>query len=155
MAHVLIVDDDEIIAELATQALLSQGFACGWINNGEEALELVRWKRPDLMLLDQDMPGMSGGQVLRTLRSDPALVDLPVVMFTAITGTRDEDLARYNGAQGYVRKPFDPDKLLLSVRLVLSGGSRSPAKPGLAEAVAQSSRFSRLEPEMLDARVRY
>ena len=68
MAFILIVDDDEIVAQLATDILMDAGHTCGWVGDGESALDLLRWRRPDLLLLDQDMPGITGAQVLRSLR---------------------------------------------------------------------------------------
>lgn len=120
MAHILIVDDDEIVAELATDTLINAGHACGWVTSGEEALKLLKWRRPDLMLLDQDMPGMSGNAVLRELRTSDKLYDLPVIMFTALNGTKDEEQAIYAGAQDYIRKPFEPKSLLFKVKQLLT-----------------------------------
>ena len=126
MAHILIADDDEIIAELASQALIEAGHACGWVTDGFQALKLLEWRRPDLLLLDQDMPGMKGSQLLRELRNSPSYYDLPIIMFTAITGKEDEEQALFNGAQDYVRKPFDPDRLVLTVSSVLRARSERP-----------------------------
>src|SRR6056297_3172341 len=108
MAHILIADDDELIAELASEVLIDCGHACGWVTNGEEAWKLLQRKRPDVLLLDQDMPGISGVSLLRKIRQSPALYDLPVIMFTAMSGAQDESQAMYAGAQDFVRKPFDP-----------------------------------------------
>lgn len=144
MAHILIVDDDEIIAETASEILIARGHACGWVTSGERAVELMRFKRPDLMLLDQDMPGMSGAQVLRTLRASTRNYDLPVIMFTAVTGARDEEAARYNGAQDYIRKPFDPRFLDLKVRQVLDARAEGPKHRDLRDHLAASNGISRV-----------
>ena len=139
MAYVLIADDDEIIAELATNVLIEAGHACGWVTDGEKALELLQWRRPDLMLLDQDMPGLSGATVLRTLRNSPKLYDLPVIMFTAMTGADDEEQARYQGAQDYIRKPFDSKFLKWRVNQVLRARSDRPKHTELKELMRQSA----------------
>lgn len=139
MAHILIVDDDELIAELAAEILITGGHACGWVTSGQKALELLNWKRPDLLLLDQDMPGMSGTQVLRQVRSSATLYDLPVIMFTAISGADDEEQARYNGAQDYIRKPFDKKFMLLKIRQVLAARAEGPKHRDLREFLAQSN----------------
>ncbi len=120
MAYILIADDDELIAELASQVLIDAGHACGWVTSGEEALDLLKYRRPDVMLLDQDMPGMTGVTLLRQLRQSPQYYDLPVLMFTAMTGAEDEAQAMYAGAQDFVRKPFDPRGLTSRVHRVLS-----------------------------------
>ncbi|QYJ06537.1 response regulator [Qipengyuania flava] len=139
MAHVLIVDDDEIVAEIAAGALIDAGHACGWVTSGEEALSLLKWRRPDLLLLDQDMPGMTGGQVLRALRSSERNYDLPVIMFTGITGAEDEAAALYNGAQDYLRKPFDPKFLLHKVKLVLAARAERPQHRDLRDVLRDNS----------------
>lgn len=135
MAHILIVDDDEIIAELASEILIGEGHACGWVTSGEEMLALLHVRRPDLVLLDNDMPGMTGPQVLRQLRSSPRDYDLPVIMFTAITGAQDEETALYNGAQDYIRKPFDPRALLHKVNLLLRSRAERPRHRDLNEVL--------------------
>jgi len=139
MAHILIVDDDELIAEMASEILITKGHACGWVTSGEEAMKLLRWRRPDLMLLDQDMPGMSGAQVLREVRSSKQFYDLPVIMFTAMTGAGDEEQARYNGAQDYIRKPFDPKFMLLKVKQVLAARAEGPKHMELEKILARSN----------------
>lgn len=139
LAHILIVDDDEIIAELASQILMDAGHACGWVTDGEKALELLRWRRPDLLLLDQDMPGLTGSQVLRSLRSSAENYDLPVIMFTGISGAEDESAAYYNGAQAYIRKPFDGMFLLHEVNLVLKSRSQRPQHRSLVDHLEQAA----------------
>lgn len=139
MAHILIVDDDEIIAELAANILIEAGHACGWVTDGDKALQLLKWRRPDLLLLDQDMPGLSGRQVLREVRQSPRNYDLPVVMFTAIHGAQDEAAAMYGGAQAYVRKPFDRRFLLHTVKLVLHSREGRPAHRELREVMEYNS----------------
>ncbi|MGB3806032.1 MAG: response regulator [Erythrobacter sp.] len=120
MAHILIADDDDLVAELASQILIDAGHACGWVTSGEAAFDLLKRKRPDVLLLDQDMPGMSGFSLLRQLRQSPVFYDLPVVMFTVMRGAEDESQAIYAGAQDFVRKPLDPGVLLHKVGLVLA-----------------------------------
>lgn len=76
-------------------------------------------RRPDVLLLDQDMPGMSGVTLLRKLRSSDMFYDLPVIMFTAMRGEADENRAIYAGAVDYIRKPFRQKRLLDCVDRVL------------------------------------
>ena len=135
MAHILIVDDDEIVAELATEVLLDAGYACGWVTDAEQADQLLAWRRPDLILLDQNMPGQNGSSLLRKWRSSPMFYDLPVLMFTAVSGAEDESRAYHNGAQGYLRKPVDPKFLLLKVRQTLAARSHLPRHRELGETM--------------------
>lgn len=135
----MIADDDELVAELASQVLISAGHACGWVTDGKKAMELLEWRRPDLLLLDQNMPVLSGSSVLRKLRTSPQLYDLPVIMFTAVTGAEDEQQAFYHGAQDYIRKPFDEKMLLWRVNQILKTRKERPKHMTLQEAMERSS----------------
>ncbi|MHA7818773.1 MAG: response regulator [Erythrobacter sp.] len=139
MAFILIADDDELVAELATQVLIDAGHACGWVTSGEEAWALLQRKRPDVLLLDQDMPGISGVSLLRRLRQSENFYDLPVIMFTAMSGEQDESQAIYAGAQDYIRKPFDPKGLTGRVQRVLSRREERPQHTDLKTYLAQSA----------------
>ena len=125
MARIIIADDDEIIGEIARDALLANGHGAGLVTDGAEALRVVKARRPDLLILDCNMPGLSGVLVLRELRSTPALCDLPVMMLTGRRSAQDVDLAMFAGADAYVKKPFDPDELVFKVEELLAGLKRS------------------------------
>ena len=154
MAHILRVDDDEIVAELASSALLEAGHICGWVGSGRKALDLLRWRRPDILLLDQDMPEMTGAQVLRELRTSEKHYDLPVIMFTGITGEADEKAARFNGAQAYVRKPFSSSYLLEQVERLLATRAARPQHLALEQYLAQSAGRWRDAPERAQTTLR-
>ncbi len=139
MAHILIADDDELIAEMATQILMDAGHACGWVSSGEEAWALLSWRRPDLLLLDQNMPGMTGVSLLRKVRQSPDHYDLPVIMLTAVRGEQDEANAIYAGANEYIRKPFDPARLIALIQRVLSALADRERHLDLKTYLAQSS----------------
>lgn len=118
MARILIADDDELIAEIASEVLIDAGFACGWVTTAAAAWTCIQKKRPDLLLLDQSMPGESGMSLLRRLRQSSTFYDLPVIMFTAMNGEQDQLQAIYAGAQDFVSKPFDPAQLVARVRRI-------------------------------------
>jgi len=139
MARILIADDDELIAELAAEVLIDFGHACGWVTSAEAAFELAHKRRPDILLLDQDLPGMSGITLLRKFRGSPLFYDLPVIMFTAMSGAQDEAQAIYAGAQDYVRKPFDPAALTSRVARVLA---RTQGRPQHVDLKAKMMRGS-------------
>ncbi|RZL19486.1 MAG: response regulator [Sphingomonas sp.] len=119
MARIIIADDDEIIGEIACDALRARGHGAGLVADGIEALRVVKARRPDLLILDCNMPGMSGVLVLRELRNTPSLYDLPVMMLTGRRSVQDENLAMFAGADAYVKKPFDPDELVVAVEELL------------------------------------
>jgi DNA-binding response OmpR family regulator len=135
MARILIADDDELIAELASEVLIDAGHACGWVTSAEAAWPCLRRKRPDLLLLDQGLPGESGLTLLRRMRQSAQLYDLPVIMFTAINGEADEAQAIYAGAQDFIRKPLDPDLLVRRVERMLRLRSNRPRHVDLRTAL--------------------
>jgi len=139
MARILIADDDELIAELASQALIDAGHACGWVTSAEKAWDVIGQRRPDVLLLDQDMPGMTGVTLLRKMRGSAQYYDLPVIMFTAMSGAQDETQAIYAGAQDFVRKPFDPRSLTSRVQRVLAKRANQPRHTDLKTYLARSS----------------
>ncbi len=112
MARIIIADDDEISGGIACDALVAHGHGAGLVVDGTEAMRVVKAKRPDLLVLDCNMPGLSGLLVLRELRNTPALCDLPVMMLTGRRGAQDEELAMFEGADEYMKKPFDPEEFV-------------------------------------------
>ena len=139
MAMIIIVDDDELIARLASDILVEASHACGWVTGVEQARALLKWRRPDMLLLDHDMPGVTGGEFLRELRGSAYHYDLPVIMFTRMNGIADEEAARYNGAQDYVRKPFRPEDLTYKVQRLLDARAEREKHRALEEELRRSS----------------
>lgn len=125
MARIIYAEDDELIGKLVQATLIDAGHAVGVVDNGRTALEVVQQRRPDLLILDISLPEMSGSHVLDAVRRDPALYDLPVLMLTGRRGQTDEDIALKAGATEYLRKPFDPDMLVVTVSALLAKARRS------------------------------
>ncbi|WP_295473388.1 diguanylate cyclase [uncultured Pseudomonas sp.] len=103
----LIVDDDISAIRVLSKVLQGLGqirFATG----GEQALRMIQEQRPDLILLDAEMPGMSGFEVCRTVKSDPLLQDVPVIFITSHTQTRVEEQGLALGAVDFIGKPVQP-----------------------------------------------
>ncbi|MEQ9662897.1 MAG: response regulator [Parasphingopyxis sp.] len=115
MARIVYAEDDELIAEHVRETLSEAGYVVGIVNDGISALQAIKIKHPDLVILDAEMPGLPGPEVLRKMRTDPKLFDIPVLMLTARRSKGDEDLAKYAGANEYLRKPYDPDQLVAVV----------------------------------------
>jgi DNA-binding response OmpR family regulator len=120
MARIIIADDDEIVGEIACDALIAAGHAAGTLTNGQDALQAILAKRPDLAILDCNMPGLSGLLVLRELRKNIEFCDLPVLVLTGRTSDKDVELANFEGADDYMKKPFDPDELVFRVEQLLA-----------------------------------
>jgi DNA-binding response OmpR family regulator len=123
-----VAEDDEIMGEIACDALLAHGHGAGLVQDGAEALRVVIAKRPDLLVLDCNLPGMAGVTVLRELRNIPEFCDLPVMMLTGRRGTQDEELARFAGADDYMRKPFDPEEFVFRVEELLEKRKAAPLR---------------------------
>lgn len=121
MARIILADDDEVIAELVTDAFMAAGHAVGWLKDGRQALDLIKRRPPDLAILDCNMPEMSGIMVLRELRQSETLFDLPIMMLTGRQSESDEQILRYEGANDYLRKPFDPVVLVGRAEALIAG----------------------------------
>ncbi len=113
---ILIVDDDENIAELISLYLTKECYECKVVNNGEEALEAAREFEPNLMLLDLMLPGMDGYQVCREIRTRS---NLPIIMMSAKGEVFDKVLGLELGADDYIIKPFDTKEMVARVKAVL------------------------------------
>ncbi|MFY3744373.1 response regulator [Anaeromyxobacter sp. Red801] len=110
---ILLVEDDDAIRESVAECLDAEGYAVAMVENGVAGLEwLRRSPRPHLVVLDLVMPVMNGAQFLETLRADPALRDLPVVLMTAALPSEQLPVPV---ADGYLTKPFELDELLETV----------------------------------------
>ena len=112
MPRIIRVDDDPVIGALVANAVLDAGHAIGWIADAMTALQVMRQRPPQLAIVDCAMPGMSGVDLLRAMRSDGALCHVPVVMLTARQSDQDEAIAYSAGADDYLRKPVDLDFLV-------------------------------------------
>ena len=115
MARIIIAEDDDLVCEIVHDALTNAGHIVGILNNGADALRAIQLKNPDLVILDCNMPDLNGMLVLREMRKSPALYDTPVLVLTGRQSERDVDLAYYQGADDYMKKPFDPDELVFRV----------------------------------------
>ena len=117
---ILIVDDDATMVNLLSTILEIDGFETQKALSGKEAFEILTEGLPDLVLLDIMMPEMDGFEVLARLRSDPVTKKLPIIVLTARTDDKDVFEGWRTGADEYVTKPFDPRKLVKTIRIVLS-----------------------------------
>jgi len=112
MARIIIADDDDLVAEIAYEALTAGGHIVGRVSNGAEALASIRAKKPDLVILDCNMPELGGLLVLREMRQSVQFCETPVLILTGRRSERDVQLAQFEGANDYMKKPFDPDELV-------------------------------------------
>ena len=124
MGTVVVVEDDQNIADLVELYLREEGFRVVQAHDGDRGLEAVRQQRPRLVVLDVGLPGaLDGLSVCRTLRSQ---TDVPVLMLTARDGEIDRVLGLEMGADDYVTKPFSPRELVARVRAILRRAEGPP-----------------------------
>jgi CheY-like chemotaxis protein len=116
--HVLVVDDDALSLALVTRMLTSHGLDVETATSAVDALAALERRRPDVVVLDVMMPGMSGAELLDRLKASPRFTSIPVIMLTAHADD-DELIASYrSGADYFVTKPLVPSQLLYGIELV-------------------------------------
>jgi len=119
---VLVCDDERSIVRLIQVNLERQGWQVVTAYDGKEGLEKIKSEKPDVVVLDVMMPYMDGFEVLKTLRRDPELQTLPVVMLTAKAQDKDVFEGYHYGADVYLTKPFNPMELVTFVKRIIQGG---------------------------------
>ena len=156
--RILVVDDDPSIRRIMRTTLTGAGYEIDDARTGEEALDKVRTFRPDLVLLDFNMPGMGGLEACRAIRADTSIA---VVMLTVRNSEKDKVDALDAGADDFVTKPFSTPELMARIRAALR---RVPAAPTAADnlrigplhidfaarTVAHGGRTAHLTPKELD-----
>ncbi|MCL6647379.1 MAG: response regulator [Chloroflexi bacterium] len=125
MPTVLVIDDDPFLRRLL--AATFRGLQLLTAADGWQGLALVRRHRPAVIVLDVTMPGVSGLEVCRALRSDPELAATPVILLTGNTDPETQEAARLAGATAFLTKPFRPMALLSLIDRYTGGFSFSPS----------------------------
>lgn len=125
-ASILIVDDEPQIRRVLRSTLTSHGYVITEVKSGEEAVESLRKERPDLILLDVNMPGIGGIAAAREIRG---MSDAPIIMLTVRNAERDKVVALDAGADDYVTKPFGIEELLARIRAALRRHAPDDAIP--------------------------
>jgi len=128
MKRILVVDDEPDIVALVSYNLKKEGFGVSAVHEGGEALDIVKKKDFDLIILDLMLPGIHGMEVCRLLRSHQRTRDIPIIMLTAKGDEADRVRGLETGADDYIAKPFSPRELIARVKAVLrrSGERKRP-----------------------------
>jgi CheY-like chemotaxis protein len=108
VSRVLVIDDESIVGVILRFALEAKGHETVVADGARSGLELARAQHPDAIVLDLMMPGMNGHDVLDELRHDDGMGDVPVIVLTAVTVSRELERCRSEGADAVITKPFDP-----------------------------------------------
>ena len=117
--RILLVEDQEDARRIVRDLLAANGFALLEAKTGEEGLKLAQTERPDLILMDIQLPGMDGYEVTRLIKADPALRHIPIIAVTSYALSGDDQRAAAAGCDGYVAKPFSPRVLMARIRELL------------------------------------
>jgi DNA-binding response OmpR family regulator len=116
--HVLLIEDEPNIAEAIRFILSRDGLRVTHLGDGLGALDLLRQDRPDMVILDHMLPGLSGLEILGAIRADPDIRAIPVMMLTA--RGRDREAAERAGADRFISKPFSNADILAEVRAMMA-----------------------------------
>ncbi|HBE72890.1 MAG TPA: hypothetical protein DDW31_02130 [candidate division Zixibacteria bacterium] len=116
---IMVVDDEPYIARVIKFKLEQEGYAVISANDGVTGLDRIRQEKPDLVLLDVMMPGLTGYEVCQQVKADADLQGIPVVFLTAKGQERDREQGLNLGASDYITKPFSPNRLLELVKSII------------------------------------
>jgi two-component system cell cycle response regulator DivK len=120
--RIIVVEDNDLNRKLFCDVLKSQGYAVEPVADGRDALDKARAFNPGLIIMDIQLPNISGLELIEAAKRDPVLRDVPVLAVTAYAGKGDEDRIREAGAQGYLAKPVSIGPFMAAVKgLVLAG----------------------------------
>lgn len=132
--RILVVDDDREIVRLLRAYLEQAAYEVMVAYDGETALHILRREHPDLAVLDLMLPDRDGWDLTRIVRSDPTLVELPIIMLTARVEDQDKIIGLELGADDYVTKPFNPREVVARVRAVLRRAQGQSTPPRIIRA---------------------
>ncbi len=118
-AKVLIIEDEVEIRKILKEILQIQGYQVMDLDTGREVLKAIETFQPDVLLVDQMMPGLSGTEIIASIRQHSEFYDLPIIMVTGLTGEDDKVRALDLGADDYVTKPFFPKELAARINALV------------------------------------
>jgi two-component system, cell cycle response regulator DivK len=118
--RILVVEDQNDDRQIIRDMLVGTGYAITEAEDGEQALAAVAKERPDLILMEIQLPSMDGYEAMRRIRTDPALSSIPIIAVTSFTPSGEEKKARAAGCDDFVPEPYSPRELLAKIRQHLS-----------------------------------
>ncbi|MEW5946898.1 MAG: diguanylate cyclase [bacterium] len=126
--RILVVDDSPVIRSVMQDVLVTVGCSVTTAPDGVQALEMMHTRYFDLLFLDIDMPNLSGLQVCRMIRNDPAFSGFPIIMLTGRDRKQDKFWGEETGADAYIFKPFEPENLLEKMEEVIAASNWTPGR---------------------------
>ena len=127
--RVLVVEDNELNLKLFCDLLRAHGFATEPVNDGREAIARARAFEPDLVVMDIQLPYISGAELIRQMKADAQLMAIPIMAVTAYAGREDEERIRAAGANAYVSKPISLSRFMEEVRALVPASGDAAAPP--------------------------
>ena len=124
---VLVVDDSHMIRRIVGKLLQECDYDVVTAENGQAGLDMARQARPDLIIMDIEMPVMNGIRATEAIRSDRSIAHIPVLIFTSLGSEEDMRMAREAGGSGFLNKPISREELKASVSFLLDADGRGPA----------------------------
>jgi chemosensory pili system protein ChpA (sensor histidine kinase/response regulator) len=121
--YVLVVDDSLTVRKITSRLLIREGFEVGTARDGIDALQLLADQTPDVILLDIEMPRMDGFEFAKTVKNDPRLKSIPIIMITSRTAEKHRARAAEIGVEVYLGKPYQEEELLRNIRQLISARS--------------------------------
>lgn len=118
-ARILLIEDNEQNRYMVTFLLQASGHVVTHAGSGPEGIELAKGMKPDLILLDIQLPGMDGYAVAQVLKSDPASRSIPIIAVTSFAMLGDKEKALAAGADGYMEKPINPESFVSEIERFL------------------------------------
>jgi len=113
---ILVVEDNELNLKLFSDILAAHGYSPHGLRDGREAIETARRIDPALIIMDIQLPHVSGIDLIRAIRADPALAEIPVIAITAFASAGDEERIRAEGAHDYMTKPISVARFIETVK---------------------------------------
>ena len=150
---ILVVDDEQDVVRLLVSNLKRAGYETLTAEDGDRALAKARSDKPDLIILDLMLPSISGLEVCRSLKGDPGMAGMPIIMLTARHEEIDRVVGFELGADDYVTKPFSPREMVLRVQSLLrrSTGWNRAAAPKPGQSGERESGIVKIGPIVLDS----
>jgi twitching motility two-component system response regulator PilH len=123
--RILVIDDEEEVAEVVIRILEQNGFSASAVTDPLHAPQRAAEFRPDLIILDFNMPKLVGPELAVLLKSRSETKNTPVIFLSGMTDEDHQELGRFSGASAYLEKPIDPVRLLETIRSLLAGDKKS------------------------------
>jgi DNA-binding response OmpR family regulator len=123
---ILLVDDSLMIHRIVGLLLKEGGFKVLHADDGRKGYELAKTERPDLIIMDVEMPNMNGFEATKLIKSEPSVAGIPLIILTSLGSEDDMRRAEEAGANGFLNKPISRDDLVAKIHFLLSGAGAGP-----------------------------